>query len=421
MTSTSPSQVSRTAADTVEVARELWPTPAEVSTVRLAGRRSAGTGRSTHAGDDPQARVTEFVFVPNATKPRMLVPAGSAAAATAVRRFNDAVRGPDRYGRWAISHALRLGLGQRLMRDRVRVTAPRDADSVEARLRELFGQDVVVGLGLGQVRANQKPVLHVMTPRGRELGFVKVGHTPAARELIREEADALGRVATLHLPGFEVPRVIAFEPWREMELLVLSPLTTSVRRRARWAELPAAETRTLALAAGTTTGQLVGSVFWDRLHEEAGQVVDPEITGGLLSALQVAATRYGSEGLTFGSWHGDWTTWNMHRAARTLRVWDWERFRIGVPLGFDGLHFQLNVLLGETRSLEAAADALRSSSPGVLAQLEVPENLYEATLFLYFIELCSRYALAAQGDAGAPLRPRVTWLLDVLAAHADRR
>ncbi|OLT27980.1 hypothetical protein BJF79_42200 [Actinomadura sp. CNU-125] len=74
----------------------------------------------------------------------------------------------------------------RTLRDRVTVRG--GGPSIEDRLGELLGRDVVVVIGLGPAaRANRKPILHVLTPKGRAAAFVKVGDNAATRALIADE------------------------------------------------------------------------------------------------------------------------------------------------------------------------------------------------------------------------------------------
>ena len=186
------------AEDLVATAQTLWPAPATAALVRGPHR-------------DPGTRVVrEFAFLPNAEHPRLIVPVGvPAAAAAAMRRYSQALSRTERYGRAGLALVLRTGVGERLLPDRVRISVPTGspgsgddraaglaggARSVEDVLAEVLGEPVVVSLGLGNRRANQKPILHVLTPAGRTRAFVKVGDTAMARTLVRGEAEALRRV-----------------------------------------------------------------------------------------------------------------------------------------------------------------------------------------------------------------------------------
>ena len=63
----------------------------------------------------------------------------------------------------------------------------------------------------------------------------------------------------------------------------------------------------------------------------------------LLDPAAALESRPARRRLAFGAWHGDWTPWNMASTAGGLLVWDWERFATGVPVGFDALHYWLQI------------------------------------------------------------------------------
>ena len=72
--------------------------------------------------------------------------------------------------------------------------------------------------------------------------------------------------------------------------------------------------------------------------------------------------------LGFGRWHGDWSPWNMGRAGGRMQVWDWEQSAVGVPLGFDAVHFLLQRLFRDEASPDAAACASLPEAPTGLAR-----------------------------------------------------
>src|SRR5918911_3004637 len=70
-------------------------------------------------------RITDYVVVPDARRPRLLVPSGSRrVAAAAVRRYAEPQSRAARLKRDAVVAAVRTGASAVLLRDRVRVTGP---------------------------------------------------------------------------------------------------------------------------------------------------------------------------------------------------------------------------------------------------------------------------------------------------------
>ncbi|MGH3392712.1 MAG: hypothetical protein ACRDOO_27920, partial [Actinomadura sp.] len=208
----SEASVTGSAAAWVETVAALWP-GARIDLVR-PGAPGGGT---------------DFAFLPDAERPRLLLPGSPRAAAAALRRYSHDLTVPQRVSRSLTATALRTGLPQRALRDRLRIVGDHGGGSVADHLSGLLGREVVVSVGLGTARANRKPILHVLTPSGRQVAFVKVGDTDTARELVAREAAALGVLADRPMRGVAVPQVLDHGPWNGMTLLVLSPLPTSAR------------------------------------------------------------------------------------------------------------------------------------------------------------------------------------------------
>ncbi len=385
------------AEDLVATAQTLWPSPAAATLVR-GSRREPG-----------ERVVREFAFLPNARRPRLIVPVGvPSAAAAALRRYSQALGSTERYGRAALALLMRTGLGERLLADRVRISVPAGADalrSVEDVLGELLGEPVVVSLGLGNRRANQKPILHVLTPAGETRAFVKVGDTAVTRDLVRGEAAALKTAAELSLRQVTAPRLLGLIDWNDLDLLVLSPLATAPSRARQ--DIPYAAIDELARAGGVTTGPLRTSPYWRKFDA-------PDELAPVLDAVERA---HGDTTFEYGAWHGDFTPWNLQWRGDGVVLWDWERFATGVPLGFDALHYRQALDAARLGDANAATRALPDHAAGDLARLGVPADRAAATVTLYLVELCARFLLASRGEAGEPLRARAHWLLEHLISR----
>ncbi len=236
-----------------EVSALLWPPPASV-TVSRAGLRAAAA---------PCA--SEFIVLPGLSRPRLLVPPAARPAAAAVRRYGEPGARATRLATRALSLALATGLGGAVLRGRVRVHAPPGADTIESYLAGALGHDVLVSMHLGEARANRKPVLQLLTPRGGPAGFAKIGINPLTCGLVRAERDALGRLGRARLAGLTVPEVLHYGQWRGLDVLVLGALPVWLRRRpVRWPRLAAAMSE-IAGVDGLRRAPLAGSSYWRRL------------------------------------------------------------------------------------------------------------------------------------------------------------
>lgn len=396
-----------------ETAMLLWP-----------GSTASAVARRT--GPPPGERVLrEFIFVPNAKRPRLLLPAGAPmAAAAALQRYSHDLGRSQRIGRNLLSVAMRTGLPERALPDRLRVSVPvslmTSIESVESYLGEILGREVFVSLGLGTPRANRKPVLHVLTTRGESLAFVKVGDTEVTRKLVRAEAATLDLIDSRPLRHLTLPRVLRCDCWHGLQLLVLSPLVTPARQWQRRAIVPIEAMRELAAINGLSREPLSKSAFWQGVRDVPMRLLDDVTSQRLLSVLDHVSAVHHDTILEMGAWHGDWTPWNMAWQRETVQLWDWERFAQGVPLGFDALHYRLQDSMCSVAGRSSAMQAWVTGATNVLQPFGITGREARATVTLYLVELCCRYLLAAQDPIGEPLRPRARWLLEFLCERVDR-
>jgi hypothetical protein len=377
--------------------RTLWPAPAT-----LSGRGSA---------------VSAYLAVPHSGAPRFLLPRDRVAAAGVLRHFRVGVTRADRRRHALLRLAVRTTGGWPLGLDVVTVSDPpgiRTA-TIERELAAVFGQEVTLGIQLGPPRANRKPVLQVLDARGRPLGVGKLAVDPLTRRLITAERAALDRIATLSLPGVEVPTVLHFGAWNRTRLLVMSPLPLARAVGDVPADQRVGAMVTVARAAGTSRQRLEGSACLDRMLMLAGRMSpgDPVRTKAL-DVLSLVSGR--GDAWEFGAWHGDWTTWNMARHGDRLLLWDWERFEVGVPVGWDALHHALRSQLDTRPPSVGVTRQLLAAAPQLLAPFGVhPRDAHDVALS-YLVGLALRYAGDGQELAGERSARVAEWLLPALPA-----
>jgi hypothetical protein len=383
-----------------EVATVLWPPPTTASLAR---------------GHAARADERDFIVLPFARRPRLLVPSARLASAAAVRRYGE----PGSFTAWAgsrmLAAALAGGAGAVGVGRRLRVRVSPGADTIEAYLSSVLGREVLISTHLGGARANRKPVLQLLTARGETVGFAKISVNPLTRDLIRAERAALETLAAEKFRGLIVPRVLHHGHWQGRDVLVLSALPVWRRRKAlRPGQLTAAMAE-VAEVGGRRRGPLVGSVYLSRLRSQLEKAPAGPDRAALAAALDaVAAAAPGAE-LTFGAWHGDWTGWNMACTARGLLVWDWERFTQSVPVGFDALHHRLQSAVVRRRQPPAAAAAeCVPTAASSLAPFGVPAAGARLVAVLYLAELSARYLADRQAEAGARLGRPGTWLIPAI-------
>lgn len=366
-------------------------------------------------------RVTEYLVVPDARRPRLLVPAADRRqAANAINRFAEPQTRLARLQRNAIVAALRTGASHMLLRDRIRVATPladeRAAESIETYLRRVLGTEYALTVHIGPARANRKPVLHLLRPSGEAAAVVKIGTTALTRQLVRDEAAALNAFAGIDLTHLRVPQILHTGQWHGHEVLIQSALPVWQPRVPLSPARLTAAMRELAGCQGSLRVRLRDGGYWSHLRQRLDQLTYRPDGRALAHAAQRLIQRHGDMTLRFGSWHGDWSPWNMTMQAETLLVWDWERFRTGVPVGFDPLHFTLNAAI-DARGADAtrAVEMTLRRAPDLLLPFGVPDPaVAEVITLLYLFDLAARYLSDHQAEAGARLGVLGNWLLPVL-------
>lgn len=380
-----------------EVLAVLYPEPCAATAGRARGER-----------------VADYVVVPHARRPRLLVPAGSRRlAAAAVRRYAEPQTRLARLKRYAVVVALRSGASAVLLRDRIRVTGPAE-QTIDGYLRRALDVDLTVSVHIGPARANRKPVLQVLTPAGKTIGFGKVGTGPLTRRLVRSETAALTALAHVGLRHLAVPKVLHAGAWRGHQVLVQSALPVW-RPRARLHPDRLVDAMVeVAGCCGVTKGWLLTSPYWAELRTRLAAVADTADGQTLGAAARTLADRAGDLTLRYGAWHGDWSPWNMASLPETLLVWDWERFTPGVPVGYDALHHELQRRIQASPDAGGAVEATVRRADELLEPFDVEPAARELTALLYLIDLATRYLTDRQAEAGARLGVLGTWLLPVL-------
>ena len=154
-----------------------------------------------------------------------------------------------------------MGLGGRL-----RVSVSPGTETIEAYLSAVLDSDVLISAHLGAARANRKPVLQLLTPRGETTGFAKVSINPLTRSLILAERATLDKLAAKHFDGLSIPRVLHHGQWQGHEVLVMSALPVWRRRKALRAGQLSAAMAEVAAVGGRSRAPLAGSAYLTRLR-----------------------------------------------------------------------------------------------------------------------------------------------------------
>lgn len=338
----------------------------------------------------PDASGPRYGLISANGRPKLVVPLESRrAAAHAVTRISRDSTRKDRVARRLASVGIRSGLALRFLRPRF---ASRGGPTgLEAHLAAALDRHVHLAVTVGPPRPNRKPVLHVLDDAGSTVAFVKVGWNGLTRRLVEDEAGVLQTIDRRRLQRVGVPEVISHDWWGDLALLVLSPLEVTAGERVHMRDPRPDELLEVFELHGTQQAPLVAGAYWHNLLQRASQLGD-EVGAEALEAMD----RLGpvAERLTrFGSWHGDWTPWNMTLTDRRLLVWDWERSEQNKPAGLDVAHytFQRSWLRKGLSPEDATAHAVVAVAE-LLPYYGSDPELAHAVTVLYLVELSLRYA-----------------------------
>jgi len=392
-----------------DVCSLLWPSPAGAS---LISRRAAARGRSAGADGD-------LIVLPGMRSPRLIVPSGRRAGAAALRRYGEPGSARTKLATRTLAVMLASGLAPALG-DRLALDAADGAPTIGSYLTETLGQPVRISMHVGADRANRKPVLQLLTPAGDTIGYAKIGINRLTADLVKAEHAALVLLGAAGLAGLRPPRALSLGRWNELDVLIVSALPVWLRRvRLTDARLAAALAE-LADSAGTSPATFATSDYLGGLASRLAQVSDGADRLELRRLVIRLADAAGDTKLNFGCWHGDLTPWNLANTRAGLLVWDWERFGLGVPVGFDMLHYWLQARVVRTRTDPAAAAArCVASAPDLLRPFGVSPAEAKLTALAYLAELSVRYLADRQADAGARLGAPGGWLIPAIGSALD--
>lgn len=339
---------------------------------------------------------------PLGSSPRLLIPRYPAAAAAAsLRKYSVPESGFKRLATVGAVLAARLG-GARFSPGTVSLGG---SNTFLARISDLLNQDdLAFSVHLGPPRANRKPVVHVMTPGGDSVAYIKLGVNRFTSERVREEADALQQLAVVSTPGLVVPKLIDVGEWEDMQYLIMEPLNTEVLRVPP-ISLRETATEALVRAFPIQTELLGRSPWWATAIAELAVFEQSNQKERLQQAADVLSARSADQPVVCGAAHGDWSRWNMSASGEYLKVWDWERFSTEIPLGWDEIHFRLGV--------HSAGPTAALREKGIVPHVDGKKLASQSatTLLVAYLILRGIACLSAQTETGIESRALDEWLL----------
>lgn len=348
--------------------------------------------------------VERFIAVPSAAAPTQLLPWTLGSCRAAAHRRSD-FRSSARTAVDGVGVLGLLAMAPFRRGSRLSLRTDHGAGLV-AHLREQVDPTIRSAVVLcGPVRANQKPVLQLIDRWGRTVAFVKVAWNQLTAELLHAEQTALQHLASVPDRGFTVPQVIGTGEYAGGSWLAITP--AGVRRR-----LPAQRQATFDLARAIErtgdqwSGTTAGSPFVGQLQAASA---DLPRSGAIVHDL---VQRHGTRPLLLSPSHGDFVPWNILSGVPAFAVWDWERYDLLRPVGFDRLHYAFQIeVASRARPIAEGTATILSSLADIVPELD-PAT---ATLHFhwYLADVMCRYERDGARTGVAATTTRAAEIADV--------
>jgi hypothetical protein len=338
----------------------------------------------------------------------MLVPSSAPGAESMLVRYSKSRR--HRLTQQVVGRSVGSGLLGLLPVWRLTPSAGPVGASIEDHVRAHLPEAAAVGVLLGPPRANAKPVLRIFDRDGTTIAFGKVGHNPLSTALVRHETGVLTELSGRPMATLGIPTVLHAGEWHGLEVLLMTALSGAQVGVPSW-DPPLPAMFELAERDRTAPMPVRGS---DYLADLGARVAALPGTQNIAVMFDRVARHTAATELAFGRWHGDWAPWNMGSTAGRVQLWDWERSRVGVPLGFDIVHFVMQQQLARRADAVTTARALLGGD--ALGHWYDHGAQREATVLLYLTEIVQRYVADAGQSPTPELRHRLRMIEAVCSA-----
>jgi thymidylate kinase len=167
--------------------------------------------------------------------------------------------------------------------------------------------------------------------------FTKIATTPKAVDLIKNEDEALWKLAFYAPQEFQIPKVLSVQG----KSLQLADISGNASRRDRFGQ---PHFRALTELYSKTServqfDELLQSLELEEKLYELGNSNNPKIPKAILRKLELLVGSIKGSETEVAMGHGDFTPWNMCVKDEMLCIYDWELSHSQLPIGFDAFHF----------------------------------------------------------------------------------
>lgn len=223
---------------------------------------------------------------------------------------------------------------------------------IESAWREMLGiDDICFALSLGEPNDYRKVTALIFDKNENPVAFGKIGYTPQAKSLIKNERQILEVINAKDIPSAIIPKMLGYGETDSSFWLMQSPLMNG---HTSTINLSNDHFNFLCdLARNTMQVRSLGSSalyeYFQRVLKDPSLGIKKEFESErhFIEILRNQVLALTSENLSkqwpFTSAHGDFAPWNMRLAQKKVALYDWEYSMQLAPIGWDMLYFLFRV------------------------------------------------------------------------------
>ncbi len=284
-----------------------------------------------------------YIVIPNFTNPRWIFPANKKIIQCSGNIVK--VSHPKSKAGWLLFKLLNtVGLPQLIFSNQIIVSIEEQSSKniIDTYLCKVFKRDdLEFILYTGAYGFYQKFTIQIMDKQGGIIAYGKIGHTDQSIKRITKEAKVLSVLNKTDFKFFSVPGILTIEKishHMEDKILLLTPHGSSFKS---WnnkltslhikALIELFLAKTIANVEGKNIFQILlrsyKKIDYRNLSDELNSLCAETIC-----LLEKCKNLISKDKYVLGMSHGDFSPWNIYLANDKIFVFDWELFRIRVPL-----------------------------------------------------------------------------------------
>ena len=205
-------------------------------------------------------------------------------------------------------------------------------------------KDLTFAISLGTPGPHRKPVIQLVAPDGKTLGYAKVGWNEATNVLVKREAEILQQLSNVPFNSFLTPSVLYAGWWADRFICIQS--CPGGKTEFAPQRLTSHYLFILKELADFHKCQILHkeSSFWKNLLQRIESIQSAYYRYVLEQGVCRVEKWLGNASLPFHMRHGDFAPWNAYKMNGKLFLFDWEYADREALGGWDLFHFIVQTL-----------------------------------------------------------------------------